>query len=240
MVYMESFKLSLEDIGKNKEITNKGILRIFENIATHQSDEAGYGVDDIEKKGLAWLLLEWKVKVFKRISYREEVRANTWPRVFDRFYSYRDFELYNEKGELCVIGTSKWLLYNVTKGRINRINDDIRNSYITDTKNVFGADDIEKIDVPNQYDSEYEYSAMRRDIDLNEHVHNLFYLDLAIEALPEEVFDSTELDNVRISYKNQIKLNDKVKCKYTCDGEFHTVTIFSEDEKEIHALIKLH
>lgn len=240
MVYEESFKLSLEDIGKHKEITNKGILRLFENIATHQSDEVGYGVNDIEKKGLAWLLLEWKIKVFKRISYGEKVCVNTWPRAFERFYSYRDFEMYSENGELCVIGTSKWLLYNVAKGRINRIDDDIKNNYVIDTKNVFEADDIEKIDVPNQYDSEYEYSAMRRDIDLNEHVHNLFYLDLAIESLPEEIFHSTEFDNVRISYKKEIKLNDKVKCKYACSGESHTVTIFSEDEKEIHALIRLY
>ncbi|MDD2217760.1 MAG: thioesterase [Eubacteriales bacterium] len=240
MGYKESFKLSLEDIGKNKEITNKAILRVFENIATHQSDESGYGVDDIEKKGLAWLLLEWKIKVFKRIPYGEEVRANTWPRTFERFYSYRDFEMYNEKGELCVIGTSKWLLYNVTKGRINRLSDDIKNSYIIDKKNVFEIDQIETIDIPDKYDREYGYRAMRRDIDLNEHVHNLFYLDLAIEALPEEVFNSMELNNVRISYKKQIKLNDKIKCKYAYDGEFHTVTIFSEDEKEIHALIRLH
>lgn len=239
MIYGEKAKLMLEDIGKNKEITNKGILRLFENIATRQSDLAGYGVGDIETKGLAWLLLEWKIEVLKRVSYGEEVRIATWPRIFDRFYSFRDFEMYDEKGELCVIGTSKWLLYNVRKGRINRITDEIRNSYTLNSKNVFGVDEIEKIELPDRYDSEYEYKAMRRDIDLNDHVHNLFYLDLAIEALPEDVFCAGPPDHVRISYKKEIKPKDEVKCKYAYDGEFHTVVIFSKDEKEIHAGIRL-
>ena len=39
-------------------------------------------------------------------------------------------------------------------------------------------------------------------------------------------------------YKNQIKLGAKVKCFYSFENDKHYVTIKSEDEKILHAIIE--
>ena len=60
-----------------------------------------------------------------------------------------------------------------------------------------------KIKVPEDYEREIEYNVNRRDIDLNGHMHNLNYLDLAYEALPEEVYNKRPFNDVKglfISY----------------------------------------
>mgnify|MGYP000381682251 CR=1 FL=1 len=44
--------------------------------------------------------------------------------------------------------------------------------------------------------------------------NNLNYLYLAYEALPEEIYKQRPFDHVRIQYKKQIKLGEKVRCKY--------------------------
>ena len=49
--------------------------------------------------------------------------------------------------------------------------------------------EIEKINMPDNFDTTMEYTVKRRDIDLNFHMHNLYYLDLAYEVLPEEVYE---------------------------------------------------
>ncbi len=239
MIYSESVKLDFEDVGKHMAITNRGILRVFEHIATHQSDEAGYGVVDIEGKGVSWLLLDWKITVHKRVYYGETLRVNTWPRSMDRFYSYRDFELYNEAGELCIIGTSKWLLFNTKTERIARITEEVKDKYVLDSKNVYGIEKLEKEEVPDTFDSVYRYKAMRRDIDLNNHVHNLFYLDIAIEALPEDVFAQGEFNDLEISYKKEIKLGEEVRCEYSRAGDVHTIVIRNDRENELHAVIRM-
>lgn len=239
MIYTENVTLGIEDIGRDMAITNTGILRVFENIATHQSDAAGYGVADIEGKGVAWLLLDWKITVCKRAYYGETLRVDTWPRFLERFYSYRDFELYNEAGELCVIGTSKWVLYNAKAGKITRITEEVKNSYAMDSKNVYGIEKIEKQEPPAGYDSVYYYKPMRRDIDMNNHVHNLFYLDIAIEALPEEIFLQGDFNNLQISYKKEIKRGDEIRCEYSREGDVHTVVIRGESGNELHAVIRM-
>ena len=84
------------------------------------------------------------------------------------------------------------------------------------------------------------YKVMRRDIDINKHVHNLYYLDFAYEALPENVYNTNKFNNVEIMYKRQIKLDDNIICYYTQNENENIVTIKSEDDKTLHAIIKLY
>lgn len=240
MIFSEKFKIPLKDIGKDNYIKNRAILEIFENIATHHSDLAGYGPNDIESKKVSWILFDWKLKVVKRPRYGEILNVNTWGRFMKRTYTYRDFEMYDAQNNLCVIGTSKWALVNIETGRISKISEDIAESYKIEEKSVFNVDELDKINIPEQFDSEIKYKVSRRDIDLNGHMHNLYYLDLAYEALPEEVYEKRPFDNIRIQYKKEVKINDIIKCKYTFKDDNHIVTICNgEDENKIHAIIIL-
>mgnify|MGYP003312477354 FL=1 len=73
-------------------------------------------------------------------------------------------------------------------------------------------------------------------IDVNNHVHNLYYLDLAYMALPEEVYDK-DFSEIDILYKKEIKLGDTVRCLYSAEEDL--ITIKNEDESIIHAILKL-
>ena len=93
--------------------------------------------------------------------------------------------------------------------------------------------------MPKDFKSEIIYETKRKDIDVIGHMHNLYYLDLAYEALPEDVYQKRLLDNIRIMYKKEIKLGDTVICRYAYNDNKHIVTIQSEDEKILHAIIEL-
>ena len=56
---------------------------------------------------------------------------------------------------------------------------------------------------------EIEYEIKRSDIDVNHHLHNINYLDLANEALPDDVYNNNkEFDNFRIFYKKEKRLSN--------------------------------
>ena len=46
-------------------------------------------------------------------------------------------------------------------------------------------------------------------------MHNLNYLLLAYETLPQEIYDSSECNNIEIMYKKAIMLGDSIKCFYS-------------------------
>lgn len=239
MVYKEKFKMQLKDIGKDNYIKNRAILEIFENIGTYHSDIAGYGPNDIKKTGLSWVLLDWKLQVLKRPKYGQTLNVNTWGRTMKRTYTYRDFEIYDDENNLCVIGTSKWVLLDINTGRITKISEEIYEKYEIEEKSVFKIEELDKLKVPETYASEITYKVSRRDIDINGHMHNLYYLDLAYEVLPEEVYEKRPFDNVTIQYKKEVKIGDIIKCRYTFEEDKHIITICSADGAKIQAVIVL-
>lgn len=233
------FHLTVRDIDKDTNITNKAILAFFEDIGGYHSNIAGFGLKQILDTRLSWVLLHWKLKVIRRIKYSDEiVTVKSWSRGAERACSLRDFEIYDKDGNLCVVGSSKWALIHLEKG-LMRLNDDLLNKYQSENKQAIPDFEFKKLQEPDSYSNIYEYTVSRRDLDINGHMHNLYYLDLAYEVLPNDVYENNSFDDVEIMYKKGALLGDKLKCFYSKVDDEHFVTIKSEDESSLNAIIKL-
>lgn len=206
MIYKETFKTGLKDIGKNNTIRNRGILEILENIAAYHSDKVKYGANETEINRTGWILLDWKLEVIKRPKYGQDLTVNTWGRNVKKFFTFRDFEVYDDEQNLCAIATSKWALLNIDDRKMVRLTDEIMNRYEPEEKNVFSEEKLSKLEVPTDFLASMDYEVIRKDIDVNKHMHNLYYLDLAYEVMPEEVYAKRPFNNIRITYKKEIKL----------------------------------
>lgn len=240
MIYKEKFKMGLKDIGKENKIKNRAILEYLENIGSYHSDLAGFGANDTQRTKVTWILLDWKLKVLDRPKYGEILEIHTWGREMCKFFTYRDFEIYNCKGELCAIATSKWALVNIENGKLERITENVIDRYKPEEKNVFFEEKLDKLKEPEEYISYINYDVKRKDIDLNKHMHNLYYLDLAYEALPDNIYEQKTFDNVRIMYKKEIKLGENVICKYAKKDNKHIIVVKSEEGKNLNAIIELY
>ena len=239
-VFEQDYRVSISQVGVSGLIKNIGMLVILEDAACRHSDLAGFGIKDIPTKHLSWVLLNWKVKILKRVSYGTELKVRTWAKVYNKFQTTRDFEVYDDNNEIVCIATSKWALIDVEKSSITRITDEILGTYNPEDKNVFKNPEIDKLSEPSSFSSEFIYKTQRRDIDVNNHMHNLNYLDVAYEALPQDVYNSEECNNIEIMYKKGIKSSNTVKCLYSYENDSHFVTMKSEDKKIIYAIVKLY
>ena len=172
--------------------------------------------------------------------YEEKIRILTWARTISQnsFFSYRDFEVYCGE-ELVAIATSRWVLFDFDKKRITKLSEDIYGPYNSENDYVFDTEEIEKSKEPLDKNMALLYEVRRSNIDINKHMHNLDYLKLAYEVLPENIFFGEELNNVKIMYKHQILLNQKIKCYYSNEKEKHIITVKSEDDKVLHSIIEL-
>lgn len=244
MIFTEKVKIPLKDVEIGKTISDRGLLEIFENVATHHSDSVHDGVNEIESKGKAWVLMDWKVKVLSRPNYGGVLKVNTWSRENNiqdkKIATYRDFEMYDEEGMLCVIATSRWVVINIETGRISNIDRELQERYEPETKSVFDTWDIEKIVTSKESLSIVEYTVQRDDVDFNGHMHNIYYMNLAYIALPEEAYEKRPFNNFNISYKREIKLGDTVKCKYNFENGVHVINVYNEAETKVHSIITLY
>lgn len=240
MIFRQIYKIGIEDIGQGNYATNNALLSLMEDVGCLHSAEVGYGVFDIETKQQAWLLLDWQIRVLKRPLYNEKIEVCTWSRHLEKIYAYRDYKMCNEQGEIIAVGTSRWVLFDVQKHRPVRLTEDIAALYQSETGLKAFLEEL--ADIPFSEDKleeavKMEYHVQRRDIDMNQHMHNIHYLDAAYEALPQEVYEQQSFDSVRIRYKREIKLGDVVTCAYYKQEDTHIVAMLVEDK--VHALVAL-
>ena len=87
--------------------------------------------------------------------------------------------------------------------------------------------------MPNDANKVLTYKIMKRDLDVNHHVNNISFLDIAIEAIPDETI--LNANEIYITYKKEIEYGDSVSC-YIKDG---TVYLYDEEKNVLHGTITL-
>ena len=240
-IYTKKFDITFSDIDENNQLSNKGVLRIMQEIAGLHSSYLGYGLNDTPQTGFAWLLLNWKLKVFSRPKWETSLTVNTWSKSMNPLFAYRDIEILDSNNNLVAVGSSKWILFDINKQSLCKIPSEVKEKFPSVDKSVFEEKFVEKLKEPENSNFVYEYTIQRRDIDTNHHVNNLIYLDYAYQALPENIYSDTNFSNVEIMYKHEAKLGDIISVFYSHTEENeHVITIKDKKREKLHAIIKLY
>ena len=241
MFFEQKYRIQVRDTRKSTKITNKGFLGLMEDVASLHSSKVGFGFYDIPKTNLTWLLLGWNLKVISRPQVEDMVYVKTWSRKIEKYYAYRDFEVRDEQGNILAVATSKWILIDTKNRKVKRVEESVEKAYQSEPDcKAYVDENMDKLKIPDDYDSSIEYKLARRDIDIYNHMHNLYYLDLAYEALPEDIYNNeNEFNNIRIVYKREIKSGCEIKCMYKKQNEKHVVVIRSKDGNTLHSIIEM-
>lgn len=232
-------RVRYEDVDKNNHLTARGFLKYLLEAATRHSNMAGYGLDNVPETHIAWVVLNWKLQIYKYPKTEDTLHIRTWVRFDKNIYSIRDYEVLDSVGNRIAIGSSKWVPIDTETRKIVKISDEIVDDYGPVDFKIFDNDFSKLSEPKEEYSNSYVYTIMRRDLDTNKHVNNLNYIDFALEALPNDVYENTLFQEVEIMYKKQCLYGDKIKCLYlkSENGE-HIVTIKSEDLSVLHAIVK--
>ena len=246
MKYSRDYRVGIEEVGCDESSSIRALLVFMEDCACWHSAQVGYGVREVETKHRAWVVLDWKLKIHKLPVYEQKLTVSTWSRKMDGIRAFRDYEIKDENGELIASGTSKWILTDTERRRPVRLTDDIVELYETDGSYLAMEDEIEALTCDeNMLEGAYttNYVVRRSDIDINQHVHNLNYIDIAYDAMPEDVYNrfiKGEFGELHILYKKEIKYGETIHSSLYVENNVYTIVIKNEDESVIHAIVKLY
>lgn len=236
MVVSEKFYVGYSDINADLKLSDTAILKLFENMACIHGTLAGESIKICDAR---WFLTSYDVKILKRPDYEEYVKVNTWSRDMRGVSACREFEIYNDKDELCVIGHSNWARVNAKTQKVERTSPAILDAYQSEKDRTnFPFIWAPKLSDPTEYICVQDFTANRNVIDANNHMNNVFYLDLAKLLLPEEVYASSDFSEFRIAYRKAIKYGETVRCFYAETENAHVVTVKGCDG-DIRSIIEL-
>ena len=237
MIVKKQYHTSVEDFTKEGRLNLPAILKLFENAGNAHSDKAGDSPFNYDGHSFAWVITEWKIEVSEYPHYSDKIEVETWSEgLTSPLVASRNFLMY-KNGGICARGTSKWVRIDMAKGRLVKIEKELIDRYGPEDKTVFEGSKIEKIQQPEKFDREIPLPVRRCDIDFNNHIHNVKYLDYALETLPLEIFKNQVFKGLRISYKTAAKEGEELTGKYAFIDGKHIVVIYGA-EASVKALVQ--
>lgn len=230
MIFDYEYKPVIEDFSKDGTLTLSAMIKILENAGNAHSDLAGDSVFNIKDISRAWILTDWQIEISEYASYGDKILAQTWSEGFTSpLTANRNFLLY-KNGQCFAKGTTRWVLMDFAAKRPCKIESSYLEKYSTEDKVVFEEKKLWKIPAPESWTTETKITVRRSDIDFNEHVHNLTYIDYARELLPSEVSQMTAFKKLRITYKTALREGGTAVVRYAYIEDSHVIYIFDAED----------
>lgn len=202
--------LTAEDTAEQPRARIIELLDTMQEVAGMHADLLGVGVRALMTKGLTWVLARLHVQFGDIPRTGQSVHIATWPSGRHRLLAVREFLLSNEKGGEILRASSAWALMNVTARRPARLDPHLPvfNRY----PERMISDDFPALPPPQCADHEATYQAVAADIDINDHVNNLVYMDWALRSIPS-AYHSMRLLALEIAFLGEARLGDEIICR---------------------------
>lgn len=227
MFYSELYKPRPSDYTKKGKISFEAILQIMESVADNHSESVGDSVAEANKKGIAWILTEWWVKIIRRPENGEKLHVTTWIRgKAPASIVYRDFLITDENGSDIIEAEAKFALFDLNTKSLVRVDEELFMSYQPEKKNIF--DNAPRLRSANTYDDETEIGLRNSDMDFNAHLHNTRYITLALEGLKNADSRGYDFSEFRIAYVKPVQEGNTVQIKTLATDTGYLIEICSQ------------
>lgn len=218
------YKVRSYEVDHLREATISTICDYFQEAAGLHAQQLHFDISDLQKKGLTWILYKLQVKVHKFPKRWESIKVTTWPSTGDGIRAYRDYELYDEQGELIAVGLSQWMVLDIQKKRPVKMPEELMSERFETDKHVL---DLHKKNLP-KLDGENSILitiANLNDLDMNQHVNNVRYIDWLTGYNLSGELRGKKCTEIVIQYAAETKAGDKIYLASAADND---------SEKEIH------
>ena len=228
MGYTAYFRPGMEDLNPDRTVKNRSLLRMCEDTAGFHTDSVGDGLTVMDRTGYAWILLAWQLQVYERPCYGQKLTVSTWPRQMARVHAWRDFAIKDEQGQLLAEATSKWIVVSALDHAVMKIPAHMADLYPEEPGGGLSGWRPARPAIPERAEREEIRTIRRSRTDMLGHLHNLCYLDLAEDLLPESAGAPGRLNHVTIQYKTEIRADEDVRLMYCAENGRYAVTVAGE------------
>lgn len=230
-IYEEEFKIRASEIGANQKATLPAICSLLQEVAGNHALQLDFDITDLQQQKMTWVLHRLSVQIDRFPDWRETITIKTWPSGGDGLRAHRDFLLLDEESQTIGKSLSYWLILDMEKRRPIRIPKEILNSVPQDTDHVLAVTDpsFESIDNGEHAQS---FEVRKTDLDLNQHVNNVRYIEWALSCLP----DNKQLSEIDMKFLGEAVLGDTVIAEYSSDDSKQRFQIRRPSDEKVLAI----
>jgi len=235
--YVHKYNIRSYEPRFDRRVSIASVCNHLQDIASRHADALGFGFKDLEKSGHLWVLARLHVMMDRLPGFGETATVETWPSGNERLVALRDFLIHDEQN-LIGRATTSWVTLNRETNRPDKPDTVLNKRHIPkrERSTVFPGKAITRL---KDGDHTVSITARRADMDINNHVNNVRYVEFCMEAVPQNWAIENRCLGIDIQFRTESYAGDEYRSICTqsdkdsdMDTILHSLTRVS-DNKEI-------
>jgi acyl-ACP thioesterase len=215
------------------KISIQSLCNYLQEMAGLHAAELGVSVTDLFKKNLTWVLSRLHVIIDHYPSWGDYVTIDTWPSGAEGLYAIRDFYIIDSADKMIGRAISSWMIIDLVKKKPIEMPKFVHDLRLTGKERAI-EDHFPKLPKISEINFEKQFNVRRSDLDINQHVNNVNYIEWAVESVPGEIYNSKVLKELEINFRAESTYGDRIIAQSQVQNDtcFHKLTR-SDDNREL-------
>ena len=201
----------------SKRISLQNIGAYILDAAGMAAKARGFGMDYMHANGLAWVTSRIAIEMKEYPHEYETISIETWVEDCTSIFSTRNFLIYNNKKEVIGQASTLWSMIDFnTRKMVDLLKTTkLADHVVTTQKEIFTMDKPKRVDFKGEGDATSTHRVVVSDIDMNQHVNSMKYLQWAIDTLSLDDIMNTTIKRLDINYLREALYNQNIEVHRT-------------------------
>ena len=242
MYFTEEITLSTILCDEDDYLTLWGLARLFQDVALAHSETLGVGYYGLKSLDKAWILTHVYYNIIRFPMAGEKLILKTWAKQDNGLIAPRDYQLIDDKGDICASSTSNWVILDTNSRRVTRLGEIIK-VYEKESDNATKYSKLEKIVMPESLQILKTIDVPYSSIDHTYHVNNAEYIKWICDSIPEictpRKDNRSDISEFMINYLKETKYGDKAVTMLYKEQDEKFYQILNSNGVSVNAIVKL-
>ncbi|RCK75201.1 MAG: Acyl-ACP thioesterase [Ignavibacteriae bacterium] len=209
LIRREVFKIKTYETDFNNAVKVSSIFNYMQEAASNNAQELHFGYDELVKNNLYWVLSRALLVMKEYPKFSDEIVIETWPSGIEKFFAFRDFKIFNSQNKLIGYAITMWLLMDANRKKPVKPDEYFKDIKFPELAHVT-KEVPKKIVEPELKEYITKKKVLYSDIDVNQHVNNVKYIEYAFDGFELERIRYSKARRVQINFLNETKYNEEL------------------------------
>lgn len=231
----ESFKVRSNEVYVDGKASMPAICNYLQEIAGDSAKQLGFSIEQLLSKNVTWVLTRIKVEMDLYPIWREHIEVETWPSGYDKMVATRDFRIWNAKKQVIGKASSIWMLIDLSSRRPVMVEPFLSEFARENEDRALIIKREERLKELDQVANTKFFNVRYGDLDLNNHVNNVHFVEWVLESVQSEFRDNSILKSIDIQFKAECFYGDRIKSESESinKNQVNHKLIRESDQKEV-------
>ncbi len=208
-IWQENYRIRSYEVDCCNRLSILSAFNYMQEAASRHAEALGVSIHQLLAENKTWLLSRLKINISDYPGWNDRIRVNTWSSGAQQSFALRDFELTDTDHRPFAKALSAWLVIDLQRRRPIRIGPFLERLKPIEGRHILDGG-LDKLPPLKQHTHEIRFVVRYSDLDINQHVNNVKFVEWVIESLPPAVLNSMILKELEINFLAEAFYGDQI------------------------------